>query len=122
MSRREEWARRQCSVPSLAPVIYELVRAWRAMSHICPRAARRNTPTALSPWSAMSFSLCGHSGRPGGLLARHVSHFQAQTLGMAPRCPPRMVCHVFPHTAMNERFPHMLVSLNLDMPTPDGLP
>src|SRR5712692_10406156 len=40
----------------LSPAIYELVGAWRAMSHICLCAARRNTPTVLSPWSAMSLT------------------------------------------------------------------
>lgn len=41
---------------------------------------------------------------------------------MAPQCPPEMVCHVFPHTVMNECFPHVPVLLNSDMPIPDGLP
>jgi hypothetical protein len=39
-----------------------------------------------------------------------------------PQCPPEMVCHVFPYAAMNERFPHVPVSLISDLPTPDGLP
>jgi hypothetical protein len=65
ISRREERARCRCSVPSLAPAIYERVSAWLAMSHICLYAACQNTPTVRFPWPAMSFSLCGYSRRPG---------------------------------------------------------
>jgi len=80
-------ARCRCSVPALSTAIYELLGAWPAMSHICLRAARRNTPTVLSLWPAMSFPVRQHSGRLGDLLACHVSRFQAREPGMAPSIP-----------------------------------